>query len=211
MNWPDWTGETAVIVASGPTAAEVPLELAKGKARFLAIKDAWKLCPWAEYLYACDHHWWEAHKGVVPFLGQRICYDRQTVDKYLALGFLKVEIQRSIETFRFDHPGYVGWGGHSGFHAINLAAQWGAKRLLLVGFDMRVDRGNHFFGNHPYGANKPTPGNCEKWVKHMDRVAPALTERGIEAINCSAVSALTAFPKLSFEAALEKALHLDRV
>lgn len=209
--WPDWSGQTAVIVASGPSAADVPLHIAKGHARFLAVKDGWKLCPWAEYLYACDHHWWEANKGVLPFLGQRICYDVRTPDKFAALSFLKVEIKRSIEVFRFDYPGYLGWGGNSGFHAINLAAQWGAKRLILVGFDMRVDRGNHFFGDHPYTHNKPTAGACEKWAKHLDKQASVLTGRGIEVINCSPVSALTAFPKMSLEAALEEVLCLDRV
>lgn len=200
--WPDWSGETAVIVASGPSAAEVDLNVGKGRAGFLAVKDGWKLCPWAEYLYACDHHWWEFHKGVVEFRGTRVVYDQRTVDKYLGLDMLKVEIAKHMKDLRFDKPGHVGWGGNSGFHAINLAAQWGVKRMILVGFDMRVDKGKHFFGDHPYGGG-PSEGNAQIWSAHLDKQAPVLAGMGIEVINCSPVSALTAFPKMSFEDALE--------
>ena len=42
----------------------------------------------------------------------------------------------------FGETGTVGWGGNSGFQAINLALQFGAARLLLVGFDCRVDKGS---------------------------------------------------------------------
>jgi len=202
MSWPDWTGETAIVVATGPSAANVPLEIAKGKARFLAVKDAWTLCPWADALYACDHHWWEAHNGVIPFLGQRIAYDERTIEKWLGLGFLKVEIKKYMEHLRFDQVGTVGWGGNSGFHAINLAAQFGAKKLILVGFDMRIDEGKHFFGDHPYQGG-PSAGNCKRWSAHLDKQAPAFSERGIKVINCSPVSTLTAYPKMPLEKALQ--------
>lgn len=208
--WPDWSGQTAVIVASGPSAADVPLEKGKGRARFLAVKDGWTLCPWAEYLYACDAHWWDAHKGVVPYLGTRIAYDARTMEKYRGLDMIKVEIARYINDLRFDKPGHVGWGGNSGFHAINLAAQWGVRRMILVGFDMRVDKGRHFFGDHPYTHSRPSEANMKKWVPHLDKQAPVLAARGIEVINCSPVSALTAFPKMSFEDALET-VDMDRV
>src|SRR5690606_26209088 len=143
----------------------------KGKARFIAVKDAWKLCPWAEYLYACDAHWWDQYKGVVAFQGRRIAFDQRTMDRYLGLDMVKVEIKRYIENFRFDQVGHVGWGGNSGFHAINLAAQFGSKRIILVGFDMRIDLGKHFFGDHPYGSERPSQGNVDKWAPHLDKQA----------------------------------------
>lgn len=209
MTWPDWTGEVAVIVASGPSAADVSLGVAKGRARFLAVKDGWRLCPWADALYACDHHWWEAHRGVLEFHGRRMAYDRRTVEKWRGCGFLKVEIDRHIQGIRFEEVGRVGWGGNSGFHAVNLAAQFGARALILVGFDMRVDRGRHFFGEHPY-SKSPSEGNVLRWAKHLDKQAAALSARGIATINCSPVSALTAFPRMTFEEAIE-AVDLHRV
>ncbi|MEY9098887.1 hypothetical protein ABIA24_001796 [Sinorhizobium fredii] len=202
MDWPNWEGETAVVVASGPSAADVVLELGKGRARFLAVKDAWKLCPWADHLYACDHHWWEAHRGVVEFKGRRIAYDARTVEKWRGLNFLKVEISKAHQTLRFEAVGHVGWGGNSGFHALNLALQFGAARVLLVGFDMRVDRGKHFFGPHAYTKERPSEANCAKWREILDGQAGAIAARGVEVINCSPVSALKAYRKMDFSEAL---------
>lgn len=202
MNWPVWTGGAAVIVASGPSAADVPLEEGKGKAQFLAVKDGWKLCPWASHLYGCDAHWWAAHRGVPDFQGQRICYDERTVEKYRGMNFLKIEIRKAYQTMLFDKIGHVGWGGNSGFHAINLAAQFGAKKIVLVGFDMRVDQGRHFFGDHPYTKDRPSQGSVDKWRPILEAQAPALADRGIEVINCSPVSTLKAWPKMSFAEAL---------
>lgn len=202
MGWPDWSGATAVVVATGPSASGVPLETGKDRAKFIAIKDGWKLCPWADYLYACDHHWWQTYNAVLDFKGRRIAYDTRTIDKWRGVKFLKVEIKKTNEDLLFDKPGVIAWGGNSGFHGLNLACQFGAAKIILVGFDMRVDQGKHFFGPHPYTDERPSVSNCEKWRKILDRQANTLSERGTRVINCSPVSALTAYPKMSFEDAL---------
>lgn len=202
MIWPDWSEETVVVVATGPSAKDVPLELAKGKARFLAVKDGWTLCPWSEVLYACDHHWWDAHNGVIPFEGLRLAYDPRTVEKWRGLKIEKVNISRAHEDMLFDKIGTIAWGGNSGYHAINLAAQFGAKRILLVGFDMRIDQGKHFFGDHSYTKERPSQANMKAWVPILDRQAEKLAARGIEVLNCSMVSALKAYRKIEFKDAI---------
>ncbi len=201
MDWPNWAGETVVVVATGPSVADVPLEIGKGRAKFIAVKDAWKICTWAEYLYACDHHWWVAHKGVVEFEGQRIAFNPRTLEQWRGLSFLKVEIAKQKREFLFDNVGTIGWGGNSGFHAINLAAQFGAKKIILCGFDFTIENGRHFFGDHPYKGGPSAP-NCKQWARIIDDGAYALEDRGIEVINCSPISALQAFPKMRFEDAL---------
>lgn len=214
--WPDWSGETVVIVASGPSAAEVDLEQGRGRAKFLAVKDGWRLCPWADHLYACDNHWWTAYKGARDFQGQRIAYDAATLKAFPDLSFLKVEIKGATAKLLFDRVGLIGWGGNSGFHALNLALQFGAKAILLVGFDMRVDRGRHFFGEHPYQAKrperdkKPSARNVEIWRKVFDDMAPVIAARGVKVINCSPISALRAYPKMTFEEALDACREVHR-
>ena len=198
LEWPDWTEEIVIIVASGPSASEVPLELMKDRARFMAVKDGWRLCPWADVLYGCDHHWWEAHRGIPEFLGLRMAYDPQTITKYRGMPFLKVNVKKQREQFMFGEIGNVGWGGNSGFHAINLVAQFGAKLIALVGFDMRIDNGKHFFGDHKYTKDRPSAPNCLRWAKIIDSQAPVLTKMGITVVNCSLVSTITAFPKVDF-------------
>lgn len=197
--FPDWSGETVLIVATGPSVANTPFERAKGKVKTIVVKDAWKLCPWAEILYACDHHWWYTHKGVPKFEGLRLAYEERTVEEWAGLAFLKVNILRRHENLIFEKIGHIAWGGNSGFHAFNLAVQFGASKIILAGFDMRVDKGRHFFGNHSYASERPSKANVDAWAKIMDRQAMVLKERNVEVINCSLESAIQSYPKIAFE------------
>jgi hypothetical protein len=94
-----------------------------------------------------------------------------------------------------DRAGFVGYGGNSGFHAVNLALQFGAARIVLVGFDYRVDRGVHWHGRHGGRLNNPTELITRRWRARLDATAPTFTRLGIEVINASEHSTLTAFPK----------------
>jgi hypothetical protein len=99
--------------------------------------------------------------------------------------------------------GEIGWGGNSGFGAINLAVQFGARRIILVGFDMRIDKGIHWHGPHKGGLTNPNAKNVERWRRVIEEAAPILGALGVEVINASPVSALGAYPKMSFTEAIE--------
>lgn len=116
---------------------------------------------------------------------------------------VRVHLRRNCHRVLLDRPGHIGDGGNSGFQAINLAAQFGARRIVLVGFDMRLDQGVHWHGRHPPGLNNPRLTHLPDWRVRIDRAAHVLAARGIEAVNASPVSALTAFPFVP----LEQALH----
>lgn len=115
---PDWRGEIAVIVATGPSAALAPLATARGLARFIVIKQ-WRLAPWADVLYASDGLWWERHRGVPEFRGLKVTAS-----------------PRAARLFDLRQVSPVGRGGHSGSHAIHLARDFGSRRVVLVGFDL---------------------------------------------------------------------------
>lgn len=103
--------------------------------------------------------------------------------------------QNSIVTGRAA----VGDGGNSGFQALNLAINWGAKRILLVGYDMTLENGEHWHGQHPKGLNNPRQATVRRWLS-----ADWSTPSGVEVINCNVVSALNAYPKMSFEDACRR-------
>jgi hypothetical protein len=104
----------------------------------------------------------------------------------------------------FDEVGTVGAGGNSGFQALNLAAQFGAKRILLVGFDASVRGGQHWYGRNNWnGANNPDENLCDRWRKAFDGAAIDLANRGIEVINTALWSQLNRFKKMSIEHALQ--------
>lgn len=95
-------------------------------------------------------------------------------------------------------------GGNSGFQAKNLTVQFGATKIALVGFDMRLDLGDHWHGRHPNGMNNPTNGTMANWRKTMNENAALLVSLGVDVINCSAVSALTAFPKMTLKECFDR-------
>lgn len=161
-----------------------------------------RLCPWADVVYGCDGPWWKSRNGLPEFPGVKLAHDTAVCAKYPDVH--KIEIVREQDKFLFDEPGVVGNGGNSGFQALNIALQFGARRVLLVGFDMHVGSGVHWYGRNTWqGANNPQMSNLMHWRDVFEQQAPRLADRGIEVINASPDSALTCFRRVSFEQALE--------
>lgn len=198
--FPDWNGETVVIVASGPSAADAPLDMARGKARFIAINNSWRLAPWADILYACDVAWWDSVGGAPAFGGLKMTVDHTAAKKYPDLK--KVICRRSTDKLVVKHPNVVGWGGNSGFHCLNLAVQFGCSKVILVGYDMTTAHGLHWHGAHPSGMNNPTERNVMRWRRAVDDASKVIKSLGVKVINCSPISALQKYPKMSFAEAL---------
>lgn len=198
--FPDWTGETVVLVASGPSARDIPLASAQGKARFVAINDSWRLAPWADILFACDLAWWNKESGCPDFHGMKITAEARAKQKYPDLRL--ISCRKSTDRIITRIKGSVGWGGNSGFHCLNLAIQFGCSKILLVGYDMTIRHGRHWHEDHPRGMNNPTATNVGRWRETMDRAAKQIAPMGIKVINCSPISALRNYPKMSFAEAL---------
>jgi hypothetical protein len=199
LDWfPDWSGQTAVIVASGPSASYVEtlaalrmegLRLPEARARCVAINESHRLAPWADVLYAADYFWWLKHKGVPGFNGLKVSVSPEAAERFP--GLKHIELDRIVAA-----------GRNSGAQALLLAAQLGATRILLVGYDMTLERGVHWHGAHGGGSQNPTKGSIARWREALDGAAPGFAAAGIEVLNCSPVSALTAYPKVDFRAAI---------
>lgn len=195
--WPDWRGHRCVIVAAGPSAKEANLELVRGRAKTIVINTSWRLAPWADVLYACDCKWWKANKEALSFSGLKLTQS-QNCD-YPDLHWVHVDVGGQISTT----PMRIGGGGNSGFQACNLALQFGARPLILVGFDMRVDLGLHWHGPHGAGLNNPNEDRVKKWRRFLDDAAPEFDRLGVKVMNTSLNSALRNYPKLSLDDALK--------
>lgn len=202
-----WAGETVICVASGPSAKTVQLSIAKTKARVIAVNDSWRLCPWADALYACDPAWWRIIPGGTEgpprddeFYGIRITQDMHAARD---LNLKRVSLAKGDNRFLTKTAGLLGWGGNSGFHAINIAVQAKAKKIILVGFDMNGTNGLHWHGKHGTGLNNPSAGSFYKWRNNLDAQKELLEKLGIQMINTSKESSLQAYPKMTLAEALE--------
>lgn len=171
----DWSGQNAIVVGSGPSAPDAPLDLLRGKAKVIAINESWRLVPWADMLFGCDGPWWFHHKGVTEFKGRRI-----------------TSSPAAAKEFGIDLFACV--GNNSGLRGIYLAEKLGAARVLLVGFDMHPANGCHWHKPHPQKLNNPGKNEMAEWRAEMERVAKIFAAKPMQIINCTPGSALKCFP-----------------
>lgn len=201
--WPNWHGETCVIIAGGPSAKDQDYDLVRASsAKVIAINNAYQLAPWADILFACDLAWWKQYGAGLDFKGLRLSTDRQACDPKLPFDVRRVMLDRPSDRLNLVRYNHVGWGGNSGFQALNLAIQFGAIKIVLVGYDMTVRYGLHWHGAHPRGMSNPTEGNILRWRKAVDNAADDIAKLGINVINASSISELARYPKMSLKEAL---------
>lgn len=98
-------------------------------------------------------------------------------------------------------PDTINGGGNSGFQAIHLAATFGARRIVLIGYDMQRTEGKlHWHGKH--WGRLPNGNGFPSWIKQMTPLAKDLRRMGVEVINATKNTALRCFPRLDLEDAL---------
>jgi len=188
----DWPGETCVVLATGPSLTPDDVDFCRGKARVIAVNNAYTLAPWADALYACDAKWWHWHQGVPSFTGPKWSLDHSAWGTHRAR-YPDVQKLRNTGTRGLERdPSGLKNGRNSGYQAVNLAYHYGAKRIVLLGFNMQPARGrSHFFGEHPN--NQKSPYNIFR--KEFASLVDPLKKSGVQVINCSRQSVLECFPK----------------
>jgi hypothetical protein len=175
----------------------------QGKLKVIAVNDSFKLAPWADVLYGCDLGWWQLHKGVPEFAGLKLTHDRSGPQHYKDLH--RVEILHPVSNeLLLDQPSHLGAGGNGGFQAFNLIIQFGVTRIMLVGIDCSIDNGPHWHGRHPVPLTNPLESNVARWRKAFNEASGRIAALGVEVINCSPVSTVNAYPKLSVDETLKR-------
>jgi len=206
---PEWKGQTAAILASGPSMTREQAEAVRGRCRVIAVNNQGidtecdgrmvpAIAPWADILFAADSKWWRHyHERALQFAGRKVT-TRPTLP-WPEVYYL----QQAYEEPVYDpRPGYVVSGGNSGYMALHLAVQLGATRVLLLGFDMKNGHNGrrHWFGNHPGKLN--SKGSYATWRSAFEKFAGVLEHMKVEVLNCTPGTALRCFPRVPLEVAL---------
>lgn len=211
-----WPGATFVCIAGGPslTIAQVEAcrerECAGSKVRVIAINDAYRLADFADVLYFCDDKWWQWHnKKLAGWKGLIVRMDGGLYN----FGDARLKVMKNVDTGGLcEARDGLNTGRNSGYQAINLAVHLGARRILLLGYDMQAPLvngkpKNHWFGDHPGGTS---PGVYTDMLPWFDTLVKPLAKLGIEILNCTPGSALRSFPLRSLDEALPmEQLHIS--
>ncbi len=91
--------------------------------------------------------------------------------------------------------GPTGTPGCSGYVAMNLAAQMGARTIVLLGYDFHEDY-RYFFSDAPYPRVR-----VPEVIRSFREVAPWYRDNGIEVLNANPGSAIDAFPRITHDEA----------
>lgn len=191
--------DTFVLIGGGPSLTREDVDFVRDKARVIAINDAYRLAPWADMLYAADRSWIDAQDGVPSFRGLKYSIDSKdptTRHDWTVLrntGPLGLELE----------PTGLRAGFNSGYQALNLAVHCGAKRIILLGYDMRPHGAReHWFEDSPDRRPSPYAEMREAFASLIEPLAGL----GISVVNCSRWTAMAVFPcALLSEALLERA------
>jgi hypothetical protein len=176
----DWTGCTVVCIASGPSLSADDCErVERSGLPTIAVNTSWKMARFAQVLYAGDACWWNANIAEVDIAAQRWTCSGNAATKH------EINFHSMCGAY------------NSGLRAIQLAMDFGAKKILLLGYDCSVKHGTHWHGEHKKTKN-PTAAKCHMWQAQFARIK----NKKCEIINCSRVTALSCFTKKPLEEVL---------
>lgn len=191
----DQSGSTWFVIGSGPSLIVEDVERLRGR-HVLVINNNYLLAPWADVLYACDGHWWDWHAEraeLKAFKGRKTTRDKEAAERY------GLEYIKSIDADGLSrNPGVICEGQNSGIQAINLVYHLGARRVVLLGFDMQETGGRkHWHEDYPHGMNIRfhNARGEHRFLRYFDAVAADAKEMGLEIINATRETALTCFPR----------------
>jgi hypothetical protein len=160
LTLPDWTGQTVAVLACGPSLTQDAVE-ALSEHRMVAVNHACRLAPHADMLVAMDAGWcdeWRAFEGL-----------RVTAVEDPELDAMHAGAR--WETVRIA-PGHEIEIHNSGLAAIRLAAQAGAAKIILVGFDWPA-RPGHFYDD------EVDTGGYVGLAEGLAKIAAELTAHGV--------------------------------
>lgn len=141
-----------------------------------------RACPWADVLYALDRAWWDKYldEAKQAFSGLRVSPQKVP------------GVQRIMNWVPRERT-------NSGAMALVLAAYWGVRRIVMLGYDCQhTDGKTHWHGSHPEGLGDAH--GAANWPAQFRAISARLA--GVDVVNASRVSALTQFPRASLESAL---------
>lgn len=194
MNW-----QTTYIIGSGPSAG--PVDTARLKhGVILGVNDAAFHKP-CDAFFSLDHNYIRNHiKRLEQFTGEKhVCLmDRAYFqDVYKQAGLTRWH--RDYHNIPTLEPKKLSSGGPqegcSGLVAINLAAQMGAKRIFLFGYDF------HHIYRYFYSDELVKRHHAPLIMERFRKVAPWYATHGIAVINANIDSHIDAFELITLEMA----------
>lgn len=194
---PIWAGETVYIVGGGPSLLNFNWNSLAGKKTIVINKAILSLSS-ANVFYWTDSRVYGWYKSEIDkFKGLKVTIR----DSPLYPNDVKI-LKKGDRYGLSEDVSTLSHGNNSGYAAINLAYLLGAKKIVLLGYDMK---NNGTQGHYHDGYPVPPTGDSiykEQFIPGFVILAGLLKEKRIEVYNASVESSILAWPKITHETAL---------
>ncbi len=186
-----WQGRTVACIASGPSLTPEDCSVVRAAAHpTIVTNTTFRLCPWADVLFAFDGAWWRLYRKEVEQTFKGRCLTYSVIGK-------SIGIETLYQSSWFRHF------NNSGAAAISLAMHGGAKRIVLLGYDcQKGPKGEtHWHGDHAKGLGNAR--SMPNWSRHFKSVAKTAESKAVRIENATRSTALTCFARVDLQAALK--------
>ena len=194
-----WPGETVVIVAGGPSLRTMDLSCLRvpsgDRPSVIVVNTSYRLMTNAEVLYFCDYKWFVEHRqAVTAWPGLAVTLAIKAAQECPTVRWLR---QGDVSGLADDRS-VLNTGRNSGYQAIGLAVHFGARRIVLVGFDMAPGPDGACHWHAPHQGRPQGPGHWRQiMLPHFPSLLAPLQERGVTVVNATPGSALDVFPHVT--------------
>lgn len=190
---------TYYIIGGGPSLKGFDFNMLWDK-NVLAINKAFLSVPWANAVYFSDKRFFEWFPSVVQHCGRKFTGDSRVQHSDITDCKFTGMLGLDREPWNLRH------GNNSGHAAINLAFHFGAKRIILLGYDMGLVEGeSHYHGGYEVDGKKVEVLERtyrDKMAPLFEPLAIDIKNRGVQVINACPQSKLEVFEKWTIEEAL---------
>lgn len=164
----------------------------------IGINNAYQIGTWMDMVFFGDYSWYLIHRNKLakwPKI-KATCSPRFDTRRDNSENIKYVQKDHGHRLGISSDRRKVSWNGNSGAAAISLAVHMGAKRIILLGFDMHMMHGaTHWHGGHLEKKKRKPPFN--RHLKGFPFIAQDAKQMGIEILNASPDSAIKVFRKIN--------------
>jgi len=200
----------SVLAGTSPPSVYSPYMEAIHKKHVIGINVAFMIGDWMDMVFFGDGGFFLKYKAqLAMFPGLKVtCHGGASGTSWVKFLGRDGKKPRGISSA----PNLVSWNKNSGAAAISVAAWAGAKRIILLGFDMSLNEGNRQHWHNIYGRGIIDIKDERKrkklpFARHL-RGFPIIAEdarrMGIEIINASPQSTITEFRKVTVKEILSE-------
>jgi hypothetical protein len=183
------------------------------KQHVIGVNAAFKIGNWMDFIVFGD-----GRGFLLPFRRQlashpsiKVCFDPTVNDSWIKIVDRDLEKPHGISTDRFK----VSWNHNTGSAAINFAYYLGCKRIILLGFDMKLNGKLNQHWHNMYGRQsriwnrkdkkmKNVVGSFDSYLRKFPEIAADAKRLGLEIINASPESKIKEFPKVPVNQLLQE-------